>query len=151
MAILRSGEGIRINSNYATNTGWGSRTWHLYRTIQGDGTNFIQFYQSGTVTYRTTVSVILRWGTIRTEGSRAEVPGLYALGTFFLNRNGTISNYGLTWIANGGNGINWPYMSQGGTSIFIGTNRASTNSYSGVLITVSTMGWNNLVAVPFSD
>ncbi len=151
MAILRSSEGIRINSNYATNTGWGSRTWHLYRTITADGTNFIQFTQSGTVTYRTIVSVILRWGSIRTADPRVELPGLYALGTFFLNRSGNISNNGLTWISWGGNGINWPYMSQGGSSVFIGANRASTNTYSGVIITVSTMGWNNLVATPFSD
>jgi len=151
MAILKSSEGIQINSNYNTNTGWGSRTFHLYRTITGDGTNFIQFYQNGAVTYRTTVSVILRWGSIRTDSPRVELPALYALGTFFLNRNGSISNQGLTWISWGGNGINWPYMTQGGSSVFIGANRASTNTYSGVIVTVSTMGWNNLVAVPFSD
>jgi hypothetical protein len=151
MAILRASEGIRINSNFNTNTGWGSRTWHLYRTIFGDGTNFIQFTQSGTVTYRTTVSVILRWGTVRTDGPRVELPGLYAFGTFYLNRNGSISNRGLTWIANGGNGINFPYQVQGGSSVFIGANRASTNTYSGVVITVSTMGWNNLIANPFND
>jgi hypothetical protein len=151
MAILKSSEGIQINSNYNTNTGWGSRTFHLYRTITGDGTNFIQFYQNGAVTYRTAVTVILRWGSIRTDSPRVELPALYALGTFFLNRSGTISMNGLTWIANGGNGINWPYMAQGGSSVFIGANRASTNTYSGVIVTVSTMGWNNLVAVPFSD
>lgn len=151
MAILKSSEGIQINSNYNTNTGWGSRTFHLYRTITGDGTNFIQFYQNGAVTYRTAVSVILRWGSIRTDAPRVELPALYALGTFFLNRNGSISMNGLTWIANGGNGINWPYMVQGGSSVFIGANRASTNTYSGVIVTVSTMGWNNLVAVPYSD
>jgi hypothetical protein len=151
MAILKSSEGIQINSNYNTNTGWGSRTFHLYRTIYGDGTNFIQFYQNGAVTYRTTVSVILRWGSIRTAEPRVELPALYALGTLFLNRNGTISMNGLTWISWGGNGINWPYMTQGGSSVFIGANRASTDTYSGVIVTVSTMGWNNLVAVPFSD
>ncbi len=151
MAILKSSEGIQINSNYNTNTGWGSRTFHLYRTIYGDGTNFIQFYQNGAVTYRTTVTVILRWASIRTAEPRVELPALYALGTFFLNRSGTISNNGITWIANGGNGINWPYMTQGGSSVFIGANRASTDTYSGVIVTVSTMGWNNLVAVPFSD
>lgn len=83
MAILKSSEGIGIFSNYSTNSAWGSKTFHLYRTITSNGTNFIQFTQSGTPSYRLTVNVILRWGSIRTSSPRVELPGLYALGTFF--------------------------------------------------------------------
>lgn len=42
-------------------------------------------------------------------------------------------------------------MTQGGSSVYIGADRASTDTYSGILVTVSTMGWNYLTATPFSD
>jgi len=151
MAILKSSERIQINSNYGTSANWGSRTYHCYRTILADGTNFLQFTQSGTPSYRITVSTIVRWASIRTTSSKTELPALYAYGTMFLNRSGTISGNGLNWIGYGGNGINWPYQSQGGSSMFIGANLASTNTYSGVIVTVSTLGWNYLTVTPFSD
>lgn len=152
MAILRASEGIRINSAHNTNSNWGCRTFHCYRTITADGINFLQFTQSGTPSYRIIVSTVVRWASMRDSAPRTEMPMLFALGTMYLNRNGTISNYGLTWINWGGNGINWPYQSQGGSSVFIGTNKpGGTNSFSGVVVTVYTLGWNFLTVTPFND
>jgi hypothetical protein len=155
MAILKSGEGIRINGTYYQNTGYGSRiytstrTWAAYQS----NINMIQISQNGAVGYRETISIHLKWAAIRTSSSKTELPALYASARGSINTNGTISfDSGLDWHANGGNGILWPYAGLGGSSIFIGANNGqSTGIIGSVWVTICTMAWDNVIVNVFSD
>ena len=110
MAVLRSTDGIRIDSN--NNNTWGSRTYTSTRTWAA--------FQSG----------------------RAS-----------LNTNGQISHdAGWDWHAWGGNGILWPYLGMGGSSLFIGANSGmSTGVVGSVWFIMCTLAFDNITVNVFSD
>ena len=155
MAILKSGEGIIINgtnnvsSNYGSRIYTSTRTWAAYAS----NINMIQIYQSGATSVRGTISFHIKWAAIRTSSSKTELPALYASARGSLNTSGTISfDSGLDWHSWGGNGILWPYVGLGGSSIFIGANSGSSTGVIGsVWVTMSCMEWNNVVVNVFSD
>lgn len=153
MAILRSLDGIRIDSS--NNTTWGSRIYTSTRTWAPfqSGINMIQMYQSGATSSRQEISIQLRWAAIRTSGSKTELPILYATARAALNTNGQISFHsGLDWHSWGGNGILWPYTGQGGSSVFIGANSGQgTGIIGSVWINICTLAFDNLVVNVFSD
>jgi hypothetical protein len=112
-----------------------------------------QIYQSGAVGYRQVVSIAIRWAAIRTSGSKTELPALWASARLTLNTNGQISHdAGFDWHSWGGNGILWPSIGQGGSSVFIGADSGmSTGVIGSVWLTICTLNWGNLVVVPYSD
>jgi hypothetical protein len=153
MAVLRSTDGIRIDSN--NNNTWGSRTYTSTRTWAAfqSGINMIQMYQSGATGSRQVVSFHMRWAAIRTSGSKTELPALHASARASLNTNGTISHdAGWDWHSWGGNGILWPYIGMGGSSLFIGANSdMSTGVIGSVWLIICTLAFDNLVVNIFSD
>lgn len=155
MAILKSGEGIYLNNYNSLNANYGCKMYTSTRTwaANATGVNMIQLTQNGTVSSKQTVSVHLRWAAIRTSGSKTELPALYASGRCSLNTSGTISfETGLDWHAWGGNGILWPYLGQGGNSVFIGGNSSqSTGIIGSVWVTICTLEWDKLTVNVFSD
>ena len=153
MAVLRSTDGIRIDSS--NNNTWGSRTYTSTRTWSAyqSGVNMMQFTQSGGTGSRQVISFHMRWAAIRTSGSKTELPALYASARGSLNTNGTISHdAGWDWHSWGGNGILWPYIGMGGSSLFIGANSdMSTGVIGSVWLIICTLAWDNLSVNVFSD
>jgi hypothetical protein len=155
MAVLKSSEGIFLNNYYSLNNNYGckihtsTRTWAAYQT----GINNFEIYQSGTTSTRQTISIALKWAAIRTSGSKTELPALHASARASLNTNGAISfDSGWDWHAYGGNGILWPYIGMGGSSIFIGADSgASTGVIGSAWITICVLEWDKLVVNPYSD
>lgn len=154
MAILKSSEGIFLNQHTGLNANYGSKIYTSTRTWAANqaGINMFQIYQNGAVGYRQVVSIALRWAAIRTSGSKTELPALWASGRASLNTNGTISFDAFDWHVWGGNGILWPEMGMGGSSLFIGANNGQATGIIGsVWMTVATLNWGNIVINPFSD
>lgn len=153
MAILRSTDGIRIDSN--NNNTWGSRTYTSTRTWSAfqSGINMVQIYQNGATSSRQVVSFHMRWAAIRTSGSATELPALHATARASLNTNGQISHdAGWDWHAWGGNGILWPYIGMGGSSLFIGENSGmSTGVVGSVWFIMCTLAFDNITVNVFSD
>ena len=153
MAVLRSTDGIRIDSNNS-NT-WGSRTYTSTRTWAAfqSGINMIQMTQNGATSSRQVVSFAMRWAAIRTSGSATELPALHASGRASLNTNGQISHdAGWDWHSWGGNGILWPYLGMGGSSLFIGANSGmSTGVVGSVWFIMCTLAFDNITVNVFSD
>ena len=155
MATLKSSSGIQLNqynslsANYDGRIYTSTRTWAAYAS----GVNMISLTQSGAISYRSTVSIHLRWAAIRTSDPKTELPILYASARCSLNTNGTISHdAGLDWHSWGGNGILWPYVGMGGSSVFIGANSGSSTGIIGsVWVTICTLYWANLTVSIFSD
>jgi hypothetical protein len=155
MAILKSSEGIFLNQHNGLNANYGSkiytstRTWAAYQT----GINMIQLYQNGATSTRQVVSIHMRWACIRTAPAKTELPALHASARLSLNTNGLISHdSGWDWHSWGGNGILWPYIGMGGSSVFIGADSgASTGIVGSVWITICTLEWDKLVVNAFSD
>lgn len=154
MAILKNLEGIGINATNSTNTGYGSRIYTSTRTWPAftSGINMFQIYQNGATATRQTLSISLRWAAIRTSDPKTELPALFATGRASLNTNGTMSYDSFDWQSWGGNGIMWPYVQMGGSSLFIGGNNGgSTGIIGSVHVTFCCMAWDNLVVNVFSD
>jgi hypothetical protein len=153
MAVLRSLDGIRIDSN--NNNTWGSRVYTSTRTWAAfqSGINMVQILQNGATSSRQVVSFHMRWAAIRTSGSKTELPALYASGRASLNTNGQISHdAGWDWHAWGGNGILWPYLGMGGSALFIGANNGqSTGIIGSVWFTMCTLAFDNITVNIFSD
>lgn len=154
MSILKSSSGIRLNATNNVNSNFGclkhecTRTWNAYQS----GLNMFQIYQNGATSITEVVAVNLFWSAVRTNGNKIEIPALFAIGRMYLNVNGQISVGGFDWQSWGGNGILWPYLSQGGSSVFIGANNGMDTGVTGsVLIDLCTNAWSNLVVVPYSD
>jgi hypothetical protein len=155
MAILKSSEGIILNQYNSLNANYGAkiftstRTWAAFQS----GINMFQIYQNGATSSKQVISFHLRWAAIRTSGSKTELPALNASARGSLNTNGTISHdAGWEWHTWGGNGILWPYIGMGGSSIFIGANSdMSTGVIGSAWITICTLEWDKLVVVPYSD
>jgi len=155
MAILKSSEGIILNqynsldANYGSKTFSSTRTWAAYAS----GINMFQIYQSGATSSRQVISISLRWAAIRTSGSKTELPALYASARASLNTSGTITyDAGWDWHAWGGNGILWPAIGMGGSSLFIGADSSmSTGVIGSAWITICTLEWDKLIVVPYSD
>jgi hypothetical protein len=155
MAVLKSSEGIFLNNYYSLNNNYGckihtsTRTWTAYQT----GINMFQIYQNGTTSTRQTISIAIKWAAIRTSGSKTELPALHASARASLNTNGTISfDSGFDWHSWGGNGILWPSIGMGGSSLFIGAdNGQSTGIIASVWLTICVLEWDKLVVVPYSD
>lgn len=155
MAVLKSSEGIFLNNYYSLNNNYGckifssTRTWTAYQT----GINNFQIYQSSAVSYRQSISISLKWAAIRTSSSKTELPALHASARASLNTSGTISlDSGWDWHAYGGNGILWPAIGIGGSSLFIGAdNGQSTGIIGSAWITICVLEWDKLVVNPYSD
>lgn len=155
MAILKSSEGIFLNNYTGLNANYGSKIISSTRTWAANqsGINMFQIYQNGATSTRQVISISLKWAAIRTSGSKTELPALHASARASLNTNGTISyDSGWDWHSWGGNGILWPAIGMGGSSLFIGAdNGQSTGIIGSALITICTLEWDKLVVVPFSD
>lgn len=155
MAILKSSGGIVLNQYNGLNANYGAkifsstRTWAAFQS----GINMFQIYQNGATSSRQVVSLHLRWAAIRTSGSKTELPALHASARLSLNTNGTISHDGgWDWHSWGGNGILWPAIGMGGSSVFIGANSdMSTGVIGSAWITVTTLEFDKLVINPFGD
>lgn len=147
MAVIKSSQAIQLNQYSSLNTNFGCRIYESTRTwAAGESNiNMFQFTQSSPTTTRQTIAVSLRWAAIRTSDPKTELPALWALGRGSLNTNGTISTDSFDWQQWGGNGILWPYFSQGGASLFIGANNGgSTGVIGSCWITVCTLEWDKL-------
>jgi hypothetical protein len=155
MAVLKSSEGIFLNNYYSLNNNYGckifssTRTWSAYAS----GINMIQLYQSASTSTRQTISIAIKWAAIRTSGSKTELPAIHASARGSLNTNGTITiDSGPDTHNSGGNGILYPYVAMGGSSIFIGANNGqSTGIIGSVWVTICTLEWDKLTISIFSD
>jgi len=152
MAKIKSSEGLRINATNNINSAYGgaiyynTRTWSAYAS----GVNLFQIYQNGATSMKETVAISLKW--IAFGYSTPELPMLNARARLSLNTNGQIAVDAWDWSDWSGNGILWPYVAMGGSSAFIGANNGMGYSvYGGVEITVSTLAWDKLVVVPYSN
>ena len=155
MAVLKSTEGMRLNQKNSTNANFGGRIYTSTRTWAANQSNInmIQIYQNGaTSSLRETLSICIRWTALRTSGSKTEIPALFSTARLFLNTDGNISVDAHDWQSWGGNGILWPYVSQGGASVFIGANNGfSTGMIGSVWVTMNTLQWDKVVVNVFSD
>jgi len=154
MAIIKSNEGLRVNTSNATNTGYGGAIYHNTRTTAAyqSGINAFQFYQNAATSIRQIGTITYRWTAFRTSAPLTEIPMLYGVIRFSLNTSGVISYDDNTWISWGGNGIMWPRVGMGGSSLFLGgDNGSSTGIKFAYHIHVATLSWNQLTITCFSD
>lgn len=152
MAKIKSSDGIRINATNNVSSAYGGAVYYNTRTwaASASNINLFQIYQNGATSMKETVAISLQW--IAYGYSTPELPMLSARARLSLNTSGQISVDAWDWTDWSGNGILWPYVQMGGSSAFIGANNGfAYQIYGGVKITVSTLAWDKLVVVPFSN
>ena len=145
MAILKASEGIRLNATSGTSADYGTRMWHLTKTIPANsGQNLITFTQTSSPTYRGNVAITVFFAAQRTT-SYTEMPARVEMATIYLNTNGNPTFEGdVTTIVSGGNAICGATYSSSGTTCSVGISGASTDVYGGLVVHATTNMWNRI-------